>query len=67
MENIEEEIKSQGEKIERIEKNMRTIKRIYITSLILKIIIVAIPIVGLIISIPRLVSIYEEVISAVTV
>ncbi len=67
MENIEKEIKKQGEKIDNIEKNIKVIKRIYLTSLIIKILIIAIPIVGLVISMPHLVELYETAMEAVTV
>ncbi len=67
MKNMEEELKKQGEKIEEIGKNIRLIKRVYITSIILKIIIIAIPVIGLIISMPKIMEIYQEVITNVTV
>ncbi|MGM0438840.1 MAG: hypothetical protein ACQEP3_00170 [Patescibacteria group bacterium] len=67
MDNIEEELKKQGEKIEEIQKNIKTIKRFYLVSFIIKIIIIAIPIIGLLISIPYIMELYEEILGAITV
>ncbi len=65
--NFEEELKKQRNKLEQIEKDIKTIKRVYLTSLILKVVIIVIPIIGLVISIPYIMDLYEEVVSAVTV
>ena len=64
---IEKELKKQREKLDRIESNIQTIKRIYLTSLIIKILIIAIPIIGLVLSIPHLVELYEGVMETITV
>ncbi len=64
---IEKEFKKQKEKLEKIESDIQTIKRIYLTSLVLKVLIIAIPIIGLVISIPYIMDLYEEILSTVTV
>ncbi len=64
---LEKELKKQREKLEKIENDIQVIKRVYLTSLILKIIIIAIPIIGLVISIPYIMELYEEIVSTVTV
>ncbi len=67
MKNVEEEIKRQGEKIEDIQKDIKVLKRVYITSLIFKVLIIAIPLIGLVVSIPYIMEFYEEVMGAVSV
>lgn len=64
---LEKELKKQKKQLDAIEKNIQTIKRIYFTSLIVKILIIAIPIIGLVLSMPHLVEIYEAVMETITV
>ena len=64
---IKNQLKENRKRLEKIERDIKTIKRVYLTSLILKVIIIAIPIIGIVISIPYIMEIYEEIVGAVTV
>lgn len=61
MDNLEEELKAQKEKLAEIEKDIKTIKKVYFTGLIFKLVIIVLPIIGLILSIPKILELYEQV------
>ncbi len=61
MDNLEELIKKQEKRLGSIEKEIKTIKRVYLTSLVLKLLIIILPIIGIIISIPRIMNFYKSV------
>lgn len=64
---LEEKIKEQGEAIKRIEGDIKKIKKFYFTGLIIKLLIIFIPIIGVIVSIPWLIDFYESLTSNIPV
>lgn len=60
---LEEKIKKQGEALERIEKDIKKIKKFYFTGLTIKLLFILIPIIGVIVSIPWLIDFYESLTS----
>jgi hypothetical protein len=63
---IEKELKEQKELIKEIKEDIKKIKRFYFTSLVIKILVIVIPIVGLAISIPWIIDFYENL-SSITI
>ncbi len=61
MEEIFEELKKQQAQIENIQNELKVIKRIYFGFLVFKILIILLPIIGIILSIPKLVEFYSQI------
>lgn len=55
----QEELKEQKKLIKEIKKDIKKIKRFYFTSLIIKLLLLIIPLIGLTISIPWIIDFYE--------
>ncbi len=58
---IEKELKDQKKMIKDIQSDIKKIKKFYFTSLIIKLLIIFVPLIGLILSIPWLIDLYENI------
>ncbi len=59
-ENLKREMEEQRKKIDEIHNTILHLKRYFVVSLVVKILIIILPVLGIIWSIPRLVEFYEQ-------